>query len=394
MQKPKTRTRPSHRDQNISPPDTADRLKAVSLNHGLLVASSYDDWNLIEERIAYTNGTSSIIHYFWGKDLSGTLQGAGGVGGLLSLTVDGAVYVPFYDNIGNVTRYLDENGNMVAQYTYDAFGKLIAKSGPLADLFRHRFSTKYFDAETGLYYYGYRYYHPSLMRWLTEDLLEENGGFNLYAFNSNSSVHMVDVLGLKPQTQCKKNGVLIELLFNGLTLSGSGFSTTAASGRPTAVNRTSWVSSEKILGAPALGGVKSEYTFDYSAERQKMKNEGPTPEGAYWIEVNERRSAKTSKYSHILLRRGWGDFSWSLHAEESTQTYGRGGFFIHGGLNWGSAGCIDIKEGDVKLNEFLFGLCDCYVPVKVNYVVKQNKLSEKEITWHYTIAPYGVPYIR
>ena len=146
----------------------------------------------------------------------------------------------------------------------------------------------------------------------------------------------------------------------------------------------------------AYGGVCSEYTFDYSIERQKLKNEGPTPEGSYWIEVDERRSSRTSKYSHILLRKGWGDYSWSLHPEGSTQTYGRGGFFIHGGFNWGSAGCIDIKEGDVRLNEFLSGQCDCYIPVKVNYVVKQNKLSEKEVTWHYTMAPplCGLPYVR
>ena len=78
----------------------------------------YDDWNLIEERIAYTNGTSSIIHYFWGKDLSGTLQGAGGVGGLLYLTVDGVIYIPSDDNNGNITRYLDGNGNTVAEYTF------------------------------------------------------------------------------------------------------------------------------------------------------------------------------------------------------------------------------------------------------------------------------------
>ena len=54
----------------------------------------YDDWNLIEERVAYTNGITLTIHYYWGKDLSGTLQGAGGVGGLLYLTVDSTIYVP------------------------------------------------------------------------------------------------------------------------------------------------------------------------------------------------------------------------------------------------------------------------------------------------------------
>ena len=47
----------------------------------------------------------------------------------------------------NSYRSSDANGNIVASYTYDAFGKLISKSGPLADFFRHRFSTKYFDAE-------------------------------------------------------------------------------------------------------------------------------------------------------------------------------------------------------------------------------------------------------
>ena len=108
----------------------------------------YDDWNLIEERVAYTNGTSSTIRYYWGKDLSGTLQGAGGVGGLLFLTVSNSnsqlqLYVPCCDNNGNITRYLDVNGDTVAQYTYDAFGNIISKFGPLADFFRHRFSTKY-----------------------------------------------------------------------------------------------------------------------------------------------------------------------------------------------------------------------------------------------------------
>ncbi|MBQ7190002.1 MAG: hypothetical protein IJR99_11370 [Kiritimatiellae bacterium] len=156
----------------------------------------YDGWDLIEERVSYTNGTSATIRYYWGKDLSGTLQGAGGVGGLLYLTVDGTVYVPFYDNNGNITCYLDANGNTVAQYTYDAFGNTISQSGPLADFFRHRFSTKYYDTETGLYYYGYRFYSPLLMRWMNRDPMDVDGGLNLYAMCKNNSVHYVDCLGL------------------------------------------------------------------------------------------------------------------------------------------------------------------------------------------------------
>ena len=156
----------------------------------------YDGWDLIEERVSYTNGTSSTIHYYWGKDLSGTLQGAGGVGGLLYLTVDGAIYIPFYDNNGNVTRYLDANGNTVAQYTYDAFGNIINQAGTMADVFAFRFSTKYFDAETGLYYYGYRFYSPTLMRWMNRDPIGEDGGVNLYAQCGNNLIARFDTLGL------------------------------------------------------------------------------------------------------------------------------------------------------------------------------------------------------
>ncbi len=105
-------------------------------------------------------------------------------------------YMHFYDNNGNITRYCAAQGNVVASYTYDAFGNTIAQSGPMADAFAHRFSTRYFDSETGLYYYGYRYYSPPLMRWLNCDPIEEEGGVNLYAFASNSPSYETDAFGL------------------------------------------------------------------------------------------------------------------------------------------------------------------------------------------------------
>ena len=195
--------------------DAANRLKTASSNGVLIVTNFYDaksrrvkkvtqdatmtffydGWNLVEERIAYTNGTTTTICYFWGKDLSGTLQGAGGVGGLLYLTIDGVPYVPDYDNIGNITRYLDANGNVVAQYTYDAFGGTLSQIGTMCDVFRHRFSTKYYDAETRLCYYLMRYYLPLIHRWLNRDPIEEDGGINLYGFCRNSPLFFFDDFG-------------------------------------------------------------------------------------------------------------------------------------------------------------------------------------------------------
>jgi RHS repeat-associated protein len=124
--------------------------------------------------------------------VSGELQGAGGVGGLLYLTLDDEIYIPLYDGGGNVTKYIDASGNIVASYTYGAFGQLLSKSGPFADVFRFRFSTKYYDAEIGLYYYGYRFYSTALMRWLNRDPIGEEGGLNLYGFCGNNAMCRYD----------------------------------------------------------------------------------------------------------------------------------------------------------------------------------------------------------
>ena len=138
----------------------------------------------------------ALLTQFWGLDLSGTLQGAGGVGGLIAVSRNDQLYFPAYDNNGNVTKYLDESGNVVASYEYDDFGRTISQSGPLADFFRHRFSTKYYDSSTGLYYYGRRFYYPILMRWLNRDPIEEEGGTLLYCFSVNNPIVAFDSLGL------------------------------------------------------------------------------------------------------------------------------------------------------------------------------------------------------
>ncbi len=147
----------------------------------------YDGWNLVKETIVSTNGQTEVVDYVWGRDLSGTSQGAGGVGGLLAVRRNGSWFFPFYDNNGNIVAYVDSQGKLVVSYAYDAFGNTIIQTGTMANIFAHRFSTKYFDTETGFYYYGYRFYSPTFSRWLNRDPIEEDGGVNLYAFCKNSS---------------------------------------------------------------------------------------------------------------------------------------------------------------------------------------------------------------
>jgi RHS repeat-associated protein len=164
----------------------------------------YDGWNVA----AILDGSNNVLYTFtWGKDLSGSMQGAGGVGGLLSMTictgVNAGTYFPCYDGNGNVVAMVNAaTGAVAVNFEYGPFGELIRATGPLAKLCPFMFSTKFYDWETGLYYYGYRYYNPSTGRWPSRDPAEEMGGPNLYGFADNDGVNAVDLFGLAIECNC------------------------------------------------------------------------------------------------------------------------------------------------------------------------------------------------
>jgi RHS repeat-associated protein len=155
----------------------------------------YDRWNPIAQLNASNNNVIQL--YIWGLDLSGTMQGAGGVGGLLEVndTANGVHFVG-YDGNGNVSALVKaSDGSVSACYEYGPFGELLRATGPMAKVNPFRFSTKYQDEETDLLYYGYRYYGASIGRWLGRDPAEEDGGINLYEFSENDSLNRIDLLG-------------------------------------------------------------------------------------------------------------------------------------------------------------------------------------------------------
>ena len=157
----------------------------------------YDGILPVLEEIKNDEGTVGRTEYVWGKDLSGTLDGAGGVGGLLYVKIDGAIYIPLYEAGGNIVAYVNASGQVVAKRAYSAFGQMFAHEGDQAIYNRLRiwFATKYCDPETELYYFGGRFYSPFLCRWLNRDPIGEQGGFNLYAFCRNDPINNYDKNG-------------------------------------------------------------------------------------------------------------------------------------------------------------------------------------------------------
>ena len=133
----------------------------------------------------------------WGADLSGTLGGAGGIGGLVAIIEDGGrTLLPVQDGLGNITAVIDKaDGQTVAQYNFGPFGEPIGESGE-ADACPFRWQTRWWDPVCEQYNFVERAYSPRLGRWLSRDPIGEAGGFNLYAYCGNDPVNRHDPLGL------------------------------------------------------------------------------------------------------------------------------------------------------------------------------------------------------
>lgn len=124
-----------------------------------------------------------------------------------------------------------------------------------------------------------------------------------------------------------------------------------------------------ILYPAVSGKPRAQGDFDYSLERQKIADQGSIPEGEFWIQPSQFQ--ENAWYRIRNPRFAWGNYWITIHPYPSTQTYGRGGFFIHGGDSLGSAGCIDLAE---NMNQFvealkkeLNGFPECFIPLTVKY---------------------------
>jgi RHS repeat-associated protein len=146
----------------------------------------YEGMNVVQER----DGSGALLAgYTRGLDIGS------GIGGLLAKTTSTGSFYYHYDGRGNVTQLTDGTGVTAARYRYDAFGNTLKSSGVTASSNHYRFSTKEYLDSSGLYDYGFRFYAPSLGKWINRDPIAEAGGINLYGFVANNPVNLQDAYG-------------------------------------------------------------------------------------------------------------------------------------------------------------------------------------------------------
>ncbi|HXJ57699.1 MAG TPA: RHS repeat-associated core domain-containing protein [Verrucomicrobiae bacterium] len=185
----------------------------------------YDGWRLLAE---FDEREVLVRSYVWGRDLTGRREGGDVLNTLVAMIDHLAGSICFYaqDAQGNVRALVDgADGQIVGRYEYGPFGELLRVTGPRGRDNPFRFTACYYDHETGLIYFGYRYYSPRDGSWLSRDPIGERGGANLYGFARNDPLDYRDALGLRAEFPhrdlsryrvCKRSALIAQLQQGGV----------------------------------------------------------------------------------------------------------------------------------------------------------------------------------
>ena len=165
---------------------------------------------------------------------------------------------------------IDNNGNTVVEYYYDAWGnhKVVDEKGDeitdldnIGNLNPFRYRGYYYDTETGLYFLQTRYYDPEVGRFLNRDSvqyadLETINGLNLYAYCLNNPIEYTDPYGTTEWWEWLLGGLVIVGL-SGLAIAATVISGGLASVGSALVLKTSLDFAATVFGAAAFSGIVS-----------------------------------------------------------------------------------------------------------------------------------------
>ncbi len=179
-----------YNDQGIR---TQQIIKRIDRSNGEIILSSNEiNYYLDGDKVLYESNGTDKIYYTYDVD-----------GKIISFNYNGTEYFYIRNMQDDIVKIVDESGNVVVSYSYDAWGNIISKvdnSGfGLADKNPYRYRGYRYDEETGWYYLNSRYYNPEIGRFINADgLIGQTGeilSHNMYAYCQNNPVMMVDPNG-------------------------------------------------------------------------------------------------------------------------------------------------------------------------------------------------------
>ena len=101
------------------------------------------------------------------------------------------------DHLGSSSYITNLDGEVVQHIEYVPFGEVFIEERNNTWNTPYLFNAKEYDEETGMYYYGARYYEPRMSLWMSTDPLEKNfPSYNPYVFSHNNPLSWIDNKGM------------------------------------------------------------------------------------------------------------------------------------------------------------------------------------------------------
>lgn len=194
-------------DTPISGPATytyysgTNRLQSVAMGPAGLSTHTY---NLFGQRVTKKAGDQTTVYHY---DIDGRMIAETDTAGklikayvwlhgqpLAMINTDNNVYFYHNDHLNTPQRMSDSKGRLVWDADCLPFGQADVALETIEN--NLRFSGQYYDSETGLHYNYWRFYDPSIGRYLRADPIGLKGGINPYAYASNNPLNAVDSYGL------------------------------------------------------------------------------------------------------------------------------------------------------------------------------------------------------
>lgn len=191
-------------DGNTYTYDGFNQLKSVTLANGQWMENEYDAFGL--RAAVYENGTRSNFTY----DRGNIITEENGSGNLVSRSIRGIQIVAKENSVGSISYYLNnahgdvskivnDNGEVLNSYEYDAFGNTSNYTEKIQN--RFQYAGEQYDKVTGQYYLRARFYDPTIGRFVTEDTyrgqLNDTMSLNLYTYCQNNPIIYIDPSGHK-----------------------------------------------------------------------------------------------------------------------------------------------------------------------------------------------------